>query len=67
MVRWPGHVPADRVADHNVGTIDLYPTLCGLAGITPVKHVFGVTEANRRYLSAKQGWGHRIDDEDIGR
>ena len=39
----------------------------GLAGITPVKHVFGVTEANRRYLSAKQGWGHRIDDEDIGR
>lgn len=41
-------------------------TAAGLTGITPVKHVFGVTEANRRYLSAKQGWGHRIDDEDIG-
>lgn len=38
----------------------------GLEDITPVKHVFGVTEANRRYLSAKQGWGHEIDDEDIG-
>jgi GTP cyclohydrolase II len=38
----------------------------GLENITPVKHVFGVTEANRRYLSAKKGWGHRIDDEDIG-
>ncbi len=37
----------------------------GLEGITPVKHVFGVTDSNRRYLSAKQGWGHRIDDEDI--
>ena len=39
----------------------------GLAGITPVKHVFGVTAANKRYLAAKQDWGHRIDDEDIGK
>jgi GTP cyclohydrolase II len=37
----------------------------GLTGITPVKHVFGVTAANKRYLAAKQGWGHRIDNEDI--
>jgi GTP cyclohydrolase II len=42
-------------------------TAAGLAGITPVKHVFGVTEANRRYLAAKKGWGHRIDEEDIDR
>jgi GTP cyclohydrolase II len=41
-------------------------TTAGLAGITPVKHVFGVTEANRRYLAAKQDWGHRISKEDIG-
>ena len=41
-------------------------TAAGLTDITPVKHVFGVTDANRRYLSAKQGWGHKIDDEDIG-
>ncbi len=34
LVRWPGHVPAGRIAD-NLGTIDLYTTLCGFAGITP--------------------------------
>ena len=38
----------------------------GLADITPVKHVFGVTDANRRYLAAKKGWGHKIDSDDIG-
>jgi GTP cyclohydrolase II len=37
----------------------------GLSEITPVKHVFGVTDANRRYLEAKQTWGHRIDADDI--
>jgi GTP cyclohydrolase II len=37
----------------------------GLEGITPVKHVFGVTAANKRYLAAKKSWGHRIDDKDI--
>ena len=38
----------------------------GLTGITPVKHVFGVTDSNRRYLAAKRDWGHRIQPEDIG-
>ncbi|MCH7822630.1 MAG: GTP cyclohydrolase II [Proteobacteria bacterium] len=37
----------------------------GLTGITPVKHVFGVTDSNRRYLAAKQGWGHDLTEEDI--
>lgn len=37
----------------------------GLRDITPVKHVFGVTESNRRYLSAKRDWGHQLADEDI--
>lgn len=37
----------------------------GLSNITPVKHVFGVTEANRRYLEAKRDWGHRLEHEDI--
>jgi len=41
-------------------------TAAGLTGITPVKHVFGVTESNRRYLAAKRDWGHRIRPEDIG-
>ena len=37
----------------------------GLVGITPVKHVFGVTEANRRYLAAKRDWGHKLNPEDF--
>ena len=38
----------------------------GVTGITRVKHVIGVSDSNRRYLSAKQGWGHEIEPEDIG-
>ena len=37
----------------------------GLEDITPVKHVTGVTDSNRRYLNAKRDWGHRIDKLDI--
>ncbi len=37
----------------------------GVAGITRVKHVTGVTDSNRRYLSAKQEWGHDIESGDI--
>jgi GTP cyclohydrolase II len=39
----------------------------GLTAVTPVKHVSGVTDANRRYLSAKRDWGHRITDDDLDR
>jgi len=38
----------------------------GLNRITRVKHVSGVGDRNRRYLSAKQGWGHELTPEDIG-
>ena len=41
-------------------------TTAGLTEITPVKHVFGVTKANKRYLAAKKGWGHMLESEDIG-
>ena len=41
-------------------------TRFGLADITRVKHVTGVSDNNRRYLSAKQDWGHELDAEDIG-
>ena len=41
-------------------------TAAGLTGITPVKHVFGVTDTNRRYLRAKKDWGHKLADEDFG-
>ena len=37
----------------------------GLSKITPVKHVTGVGEWNRRYLSAKRDWGHRIGSDDL--
>ncbi len=37
----------------------------GLNNITPVKHVFGVTASNKRYLAAKRNWGHRLSTEDI--
>jgi len=41
MVRWPGHVPAGRQTDTLLGTIDLYPTLCGFAGIPVPAHCGG--------------------------
>ena len=37
----------------------------GISDITPVKHVFGVTESNKRYLSAKRDWGHQLAEDDI--
>jgi GTP cyclohydrolase II len=40
-------------------------TAAGLTQITPVKHVFGVTKSNKRYLEAKRDWGHKIGDEDM--
>lgn len=42
IVQWPNHIPADRSLDQNVGTMDLLPTLCGLAGITPSTHYEGL-------------------------
>lgn len=38
----------------------------GLSNITRVKHVTGVTENNRRYMTAKKGWGHELDPDDLG-
>ena len=37
----------------------------GLSEVVPVKHLAGITDANRRYLEAKREWGHRIDPEDV--
>jgi GTP cyclohydrolase II len=37
----------------------------GLSHITPVKHVLGVGDSNRRYLDAKRQWGHRLDEQDL--
>ncbi len=40
-------------------------TAAGLTDITAIKHVFGVTDSNRRYLAAKQDWGHSLTSADI--
>ena len=40
-------------------------TAMGVAGITAVKHVTGVTDSNRRYLQAKKGWGHKLEEDDL--
>lgn len=37
----------------------------GLDHMTVEKHVTGVTQYNRRYLSAKKSWGHKIEQGDI--
>ncbi len=37
----------------------------GIKGITQIKHVSGVTEANRRYLTAKRDWGHLLEPTDL--
>ena len=37
----------------------------GLDKITPVKHLIGITEYNKEYLSAKRNWGHRLDEDDL--
>ena len=37
----------------------------GVGNITPVKHVIGVSDANRRYLAAKRDWGHQLDTDDV--
>jgi len=37
----------------------------GFDHITPVKHLPVVNQFNRKYLMAKRGWGHRIDESDV--
>jgi GTP cyclohydrolase II len=58
-----GHGPFRLLTNNPKKIEDL--TTAGLTEITPVKHVFGVTAANKRYLAAKQNWGHKIEDDDI--
>lgn len=35
IIRWPGHVPAGVVSDQPVSSLDLLPTFCALADVTP--------------------------------
>lgn len=34
LARWPGRIPAGQKRTPLIGAIDLFPTLCGLAGLT---------------------------------
>ena len=38
---------------------------CGVDQITKIKHVAGVSAHNKRYLQAKQDWGHIISDHEL--
>lgn len=38
---------------------------CGLKHIAREKHVTGVADSNRAYLSAKRDWGHALEDDDL--
>ena len=42
LLRYPGVVPANRTADVLLGAIDLFPSLCGLAGVPVPQHCEGV-------------------------
>ena len=64
----PSDVQGVRIADRaplNRGPQVDHDEEAGLARITPVKHVLGVTDANRSYLAAKQDWGHKISADDL--
>ena len=37
----------------------------GVRGIEMMKHVVGVSAHNRAYLTAKRGWGHRLEEDDL--
>jgi len=37
----------------------------GIENITRVKHVCGVSDANKRYLKAKREWGHELEADDL--
>ncbi|MBI3695143.1 MAG: sulfatase [Acidobacteria bacterium] len=41
LARWPGHIPAGITRPEFLGTIDLYPSLCALAGVGAPKHCEG--------------------------
>jgi arylsulfatase A-like enzyme len=42
-VRWPGHVPAGRASDFVWSMVDVFPTLCDIAGIEPPKDLDGMS------------------------
>jgi GTP cyclohydrolase II len=58
-----GNRPFRSLTNNPKKTEDL--AAAGLTGITPEKHVTGISDSNRGYLSAKREWGHDIDTQDL--
>ncbi len=42
-VRWPDHVPAGKTSDAVWGMVDVFPTLCDIAGIKTPKNLDGIS------------------------
>ncbi len=53
-----------RLLTNNPKKIDDLKAL-GLANITRVKHVCGVSKSNQDYLAAKRDWGHELSPDDL--
>ncbi|MBM4025858.1 MAG: N-acetylgalactosamine-6-sulfatase [Planctomycetes bacterium] len=39
LVRWPGRVPVGRTCDEFLTSLEIFPTLCRAAGVTPLQDV----------------------------
>lgn len=53
-----------RLLTNNPKKVDDLEAL-GVSNISRVKHVCGVSETNREYMSAKRDWGHELSSDDI--
>ncbi|MDQ3329795.1 MAG: arylsulfatase [Planctomycetota bacterium] len=42
-VRWPGHVPAGKTSDFTWSMVDVYPTLCDIAGVGSPRGLDGIS------------------------
>ncbi len=55
LARWPGHIPAGTRPEPLLGTIDIFPTLCGLAGLAVPRTADGMNLAPALCGAAQRG------------
>ena len=60
IVRHPGAVPAGKTVGTLLGTIDLYPTMCGLAGLDAPSHCQGADLAAVAHGQSSDGPEHQF-------
>jgi arylsulfatase A-like enzyme len=63
LMRWPGKIPAGRVCDELCTTMDLLPTLAGLAGVAPPRAPIDGHDIGALLLGAE---GARSPWDDVG-